>query len=115
LTINSANCIFVRFLRNVFINRMALLIVVFFMKRSEAIQILKKVLDECVFTDSYDMSLIPPSPDSPLAEGYQLVLKMPVTQIEKACMRKVIEKEGLVLDSSEDFVIIYESSTEKRT
>lgn len=83
------------------------------MKREEAIQVLRTILDECDLTDGYSFSLIPPKPDNPLSVGYKLQLRIPISQAEKSCISEIVTKKGLAMNSIEDLTIIYKPQPEK--
>jgi hypothetical protein len=85
-----------------------------FLKREEAIIVLKELFEKCTTLDGHYLEILPPNASSSMSSGYQVVIKTALDEETRNCMQDVLIKYHLtikVLDP-ETFVI-YKPHQEK--
>ena len=71
------------------------------MDRKEAIKILKEVLSACGDTiDGSWVALMLPDADDVLSKDYQLHIKAQINELNRCCVKRVLNKHGLELEKS---------------
>jgi hypothetical protein len=89
--------------------------VVFLMKREEAIEVLKNLFEICTTLDGRWLSLMPPNAGSKLSQGYQIIIKTPLDELTRNCMQDVLVKYHLTIKITEtDTFVIYKPYQENR-
>jgi hypothetical protein len=81
---------------------------VFFLKREEAISILKELFEKCTFLDGRYLALMPPNATNLMTGGYQILIKTPLDEETRNCMQDILMKNHLTIKITEaDTFIIY--------
>ncbi|MCW4017535.1 MAG: hypothetical protein NWF00_02445 [Candidatus Bathyarchaeota archaeon] len=83
------------------------------MDRTEAVLILREILDNCEIFDGVYLSLASPKASNLLSQGYQLHIKAPIDDHAKECMRDILQKHGLALKIEDNLAIIYKPIKKK--
>ena len=80
----------------------------FFLKREEAILVLKELFEKCTFLDGQYLSLTPAGYANSLSKGYQIVIKCALDEETRTCMQDILMKNKLTIKVKEtDTFIIY--------
>lgn len=79
------------------------------MKREEAVNVLKEIIEKCRMCDGNWLALMPPNSHNLLSKGYQIHLKFPVSKTAIACVSAILEKYKLAMLNKEgqELIIIY--------
>jgi hypothetical protein len=79
-----------------------------FLKREEAILVLKELFEKCTNLDGHYLEMIPPNASSRLSGGYQIQIKATLDEETRTCMQDVLMKNQLTIKITEpDAFIIY--------
>jgi hypothetical protein len=83
--------------------------------RTEAVNVLKQILESCRAVDGQNLLLLPPSAANLQTNGYQIHLKMKLVGIERKCIQKILEEHQLIIKEIEDTTIIYKPEDLKKS
>ena len=76
------------------------------MNRSEAVKVLKAVLEKCPSVDGSYIALMPSSSGDLLSHGYQIHIKTILSEEDRQCVQELLTKQGLALKETTDKTII---------
>lgn len=78
------------------------------MKREEATALLREIIQVCDGINEVAVMLMPPDADDVLSHGYQLHLKMQVSD-NLSCIRPLVKKHNLALaeETGKGLIVIY--------
>jgi len=77
------------------------------MNRSEAVKVLKGVLDKCPSIEASSIILVPPRADDTFSHGYQIHLRTLLNQAERQCLEMFLFEQGLAFKETQGKTIIY--------
>ena len=77
------------------------------MNRSEAVKVLKDVLEKCPSVDGAYIALMPSDSADLLSHGFQIHIKTSLSQEDRRCVQELLTKQGLKLKETPDKTIIY--------
>lgn len=80
------------------------------MKRSEAVQLLKDILEACREQIVIDMIYLRQTQQPTQAsenEGYQVVVKANLDKSSRDCLKPIIKKHGLDMKEEKEYLIFY--------
>ncbi len=72
-----------------------------FLKREEAIAILKELFEKCTFLDGRYLALLPPNATTLMSKGYQILIKTPLDEETRICMQDILMKHHLTIKITE--------------
>lgn len=80
-----------------------------FLKREEAVSVLKEIIDKCQMCDGTWVALMPPNSRNMLSQGYQVHMKFPLDETALACISRILEKNKLAMinKNNNELLIIY--------
>jgi hypothetical protein len=79
-----------------------------YLKREEAILVLKDLFEKCTNLDGHYLELIPPNASTMLSSGYQIQIKATLDEETRTCMQDVLMKNHLTIKVTDsDSFIIY--------
>ncbi len=81
-----------------------------FLKRQEAVKLLKEIFDKCSGIDGQFIALIKPNAADLLSHGYQVHIKTNMDSSNKVCLQEMVDKHNLALNTTGDTAIIYKPS-----
>ncbi len=59
------------------------------MKRTEATEIIKEIIDSCQGVDGHPITLIAPNTATPQTDGYQVVINLALNDETKRCIQQI--------------------------
>jgi hypothetical protein len=68
-----------------------------FLKREEAILVLKELFEKCTTLDGHYLELLPPEASTMMSGGYQIVIKTVLDEYTRNCMQDVLMKYHLTI------------------
>ncbi len=72
-----------------------------FLKREEAILVLKELFEKCSTLDGHYLEILPPNASSALSGGYQVVIKTTLDEETRNCMQDILVKYHLTIKISD--------------
>jgi hypothetical protein len=79
-----------------------------YLKREEAILVLKELFEKCTNLDGHYLELLPPNASSRMSGGYQIQIKANLDEETRTCMQDVLMKNHLTIKITDpDSFIIY--------
>jgi hypothetical protein len=78
-----------------------------YLKREEAILVLKELFEKCTNLDGHYLEVLPPDASKDLSLGYQIKIKATLDEETRTCMQDVLMKNQLTIKVEEDSFIIY--------
>jgi len=79
-----------------------------YLKREEAILVLKELFDKCTNLDGHYLEVIPPNASKDISMGYQIQIKAILDEETRTCMQDVLMKYQLTIKiEEENSFIIY--------
>ena len=79
-----------------------------YLKREEAILVLKELFEKWTNLDGHYLELLPPNASTMLSGGYQIQIKATLDEETRTCMQDVLMKNHLTIKITEpDAFIIY--------
>ncbi len=73
----------------------------FFLKREEAIIVLKELFERCTTLDGHYLEILPPNASSAMSGGYQVVIKTTLDEETRNCMQDILVKYHLSIKISD--------------
>ena len=79
-----------------------------YLKREEAILVLKELFEKCTNLDGHYLELLPPDASKRMSGGYQIQIKATLDEETRNCMQDVLMKNHLTIKIEEaDSFTIY--------
>jgi hypothetical protein len=79
-----------------------------YLKREEAILVLKELFEKCTNLDGHYLELLPPNASTILSGGYQIQIKATLDEETRTCMQDILMKNHLTIKvEKEDSFTIY--------
>jgi hypothetical protein len=79
-----------------------------YLKREEAILVLKALFEKCTNLDGHYLELLPPNASSRMSGGYQIKIKATLDEETRTCMQDILMKNHLTIKvKEEESFIIY--------
>ena len=87
-----------------------------FLKREEAILVLKELFEKCTNLDGHYLELLPPEASKKMSGGYKIQIKATLDEVTRNCMQDVLMKNHLTIKiEEEDSFTIYRPYKESST
>jgi len=79
------------------------------MDRVQAVQVLKRVFEECQWVEGKSVKLIPPKNIDSLSNTFQIHIQTNDEGIIPSCIITITKENGLTVKERDGFIIIYKS------
>ena len=79
------------------------------MDRVQAVQVLKRVFEECQWVEGKSVKLIPPKNIDSLSNTFQIHIQTNDEGIIPSCIMTITKENGLTVKERDGFIIIYKS------
>lgn len=77
-----------------------------FLKREEAILVLKELFEKCPFLDGRYLALMPAEPPTLMSQKYQILIKTSLDEETRNCMQDILIKYQLTIKIKEENTFI---------
>jgi hypothetical protein len=77
------------------------------MDREQAVQVLKRIFEECTWVEGKSVKLIPPKNIDSLSNTFQIHIQTNAKDIIPNCILTITKENGLMVKERDGFIIIY--------
>jgi len=77
------------------------------MDRAQAVQILKRIFEECDWVEGKSIKLMPPKENNALSNTFQIYIRANSDEIVPTCLETIAKENNLMVEQKDDFIIVY--------